>query len=87
MSFKRPALLGCIESLTRKSACGSQATNPFVLLQLYQTTGLYAVTALRWTFDKATRYGPQMNESKWMTRVLFLETIAGVHFGQGHWHA
>lgn len=47
------------------------------MLQLFQTTGLYAVTALRWSFDKVTRYGPEMTEAKWMTRVLFLETIAG----------
>ena len=45
--------------------------------QLYQKTGLLAVTALRKSFDIVTRYGPKMTEAKWMTRVIFLETIAG----------
>lgn len=45
---------------------------------MYQRTGLWAVTIMRWTFDKFTNYGPKMSEAKWMTRILFLETVAGV---------
>lgn len=41
-------------------------------------TGYYGVFALRKTFDVITGYGPNMTHSKWMTRFLFLETVAGV---------
>ena len=34
---------------------------------------------MRWLFDVVTGYGPgKMNKEKWLTRVVFLETIAGV---------
>ncbi|KAK9801855.1 hypothetical protein WJX73_002097 [Symbiochloris irregularis] len=46
--------------------------------KFFQSTGLYAVSIMRWTFDKMTGYGADMNEAKWMTRILFLETVAGV---------
>ncbi len=41
-------------------------------------TGYYGVFALRKSFDLITGYGPNMTHSKWMTRFLFLETVAGV---------
>ncbi|WPT13160.1 Alternative oxidase [Picochlorum sp. SENEW3] len=41
-------------------------------------TGYYGVSLLRKTFDLITGYGPNMTHSKWMTRFLFLETVAGV---------
>lgn len=53
------------------------AGSPAIVLQMYQRTGLWAVTIMRWTFDKFTNYGPKMSEAKWMTRILFLETVAG----------
>lgn len=41
-------------------------------------TGYYGVSLLRKSFDLVTGYGPNMTHSKWMTRFLFLETVAGV---------
>jgi len=41
-------------------------------------TGYYGVMVLRKTFDLITGYGPNMTADKWMTRFLFLETVAGV---------
>ena len=36
---------------------------------------------MRWLFDVVTGYGPgKMNKEKWLTRVVFLETVAGVLF-------
>jgi threonyl-tRNA synthetase len=46
--------------------------------KLYEKTGLWAVTAMRWSFDKITGYPHNMNEDKWLQRVVFLETVAGV---------
>ncbi|KAK9915530.1 hypothetical protein WJX75_000385 [Coccomyxa subellipsoidea] len=43
-----------------------------------EKTGFWAVTAMRWSFDKITGYGPNMNEGKWLQRIVFLETVAGV---------
>ncbi|CAL8469907.1 g9449 [Coccomyxa elongata] len=43
-----------------------------------ERTGYWAVTAMRWSFDKITGYGPNMNEGKWLQRIVFLETVAGV---------
>ncbi|GMH33133.1 hypothetical protein BSKO_00967 [Bryopsis sp. KO-2023] len=37
-----------------------------------------AVQMARWSFDKITGYGPEMNEKKWLRRMIFLETVAGV---------
>ncbi len=28
-------------------------------------------------FDAVTGYGPNMDEKKWLRRILFLETVAG----------
>lgn len=49
-----------------------------VVLQWSEKTGFWAVTAMRWSFDKITGYGPNMNEGKWLQRIVFLETVAGV---------
>ena len=40
--------------------------------------GLAAVSAMRLTYDKATGYGDKMTENKWLQRMIFLETVAGV---------
>lgn len=40
---------------------------------------MWAVTAMRSSFDFITRYGPgRMDECKWLERFVFLETVAGV---------
>lgn len=36
------------------------------------------VRSIRGTFDFFTRYDPGMGESKWLNRMIFLETIAGI---------
>ena len=36
------------------------------------------MSTVRLAFDTATGYGPNMTESKWLQRMIFLETIAGV---------
>lgn len=41
-------------------------------------TGYYGVQILRKTFDLITGYGNNMTADKWLTRFLFLETVAGV---------
>lgn len=41
-------------------------------------TGYLAVQAMRRSFDLITGYGANMTHKKWMTRILFLETVAGV---------
>jgi threonyl-tRNA synthetase len=46
--------------------------------QWHEKTGYWAVTAMRTVFDKVTGYGPNMNEKKWLVRIVFLETVAGV---------
>lgn len=32
---------------------------------------------VRWAFDKATGYGPNMTEKLWLRRIIYLETVAG----------
>lgn len=46
-------------------------------LQLYQKTALWAVTAMRWGFDTMTGYPKNMDEKRWLQRMVFLETVAG----------
>eukprot|EP00803_Ostreobium_quekettii_P005237 evm.model.scf_2995.1 EVM.evm.TU.scf_2995.1 scf_2995:1033-4749(+) len=46
--------------------------------QLRDRLALMAVQTMRWGFDKATGYGPNMDEKRWLRRILFLETVAGV---------
>ena len=48
------------------------------MLQLRDRVGFAAVQMLRWTFDRASGYGPNMSERQWLRRILFLETVAGV---------
>ena len=44
-------------------------------VQWHEKTAYFAVTAMRWSFDKFTNYGPKMTEKKWMFRICFLETV------------
>lgn len=44
----------------------------------FEKIGYYTVQTCRGGFDIATRYGHNMTPEKWLTRILFLETIAGV---------
>ncbi len=37
-----------------------------------------AVHLIRRTFDFFTRYKPEMSDSKWLNRMIFLETVAGI---------
>ncbi len=40
---------------------------------------MYGVKLLRGSFDIATRYNPEkFTEAKWLQRILFLETVAGL---------
>lgn len=49
------------------------------MLQFHEKTAFWAVTAMRSSFDLVTGYGPgRMNECKWLRRIVFLETVAGV---------
>ena len=43
-------------------------------------TGYWTVTAMRRSFDLVTGYKPDkwMSAPRWLTRILFLETVAGV---------
>ena len=43
-----------------------------------QRAALLGVSTVRLAFDTVTGYGPNMTESKWLQRMIFLETIAGV---------
>lgn len=45
---------------------------------LRDRAALATITAMRWGFDRITGYGPNMNEKKWLRRIVFLETVAGV---------
>lgn len=38
----------------------------------------YAIQATRGVFDLVTRYSTKMSEDQWLTRVVYLETVAGV---------
>jgi threonyl-tRNA synthetase len=44
----------------------------------HQKTGYWAVWALRSTFDRITGYSGTMTAGKWLTRMCYLETVAGV---------
>ncbi|CAK0779397.1 hypothetical protein CVIRNUC_004763 [Coccomyxa viridis] len=47
--------------------------------KFHEKTGYWAVTAMRSSFDFITNYGPgKMDECKWLQRIVFLETVAGV---------
>lgn len=38
----------------------------------------YSIQGVRRVFDWVTGYGPDMNLKKWLRRIVFLETVAGV---------
>nr|AXB99490.1 mitochondrial alternative oxidase [Caulerpa cylindracea] len=38
----------------------------------------YSIQGVRRAFDWVTGYGPDMNLKKWLRRIIFLETVAGV---------
>ena len=49
------------------------------LLQVVDHLAYWSIQSVRSAFDIATGYGPgRMNAEKWLTRVVFLETVAGV---------
>jgi len=37
-----------------------------------------SIQTVRQIFDKVTGYGPDMDMKKWLRRIIFLETVAGV---------
>ena len=45
---------------------------------MYQMVGFRAIQLMRWSFDRATGYSEHMSEAKWLQRIIFLETVAGV---------
>lgn len=45
---------------------------------LRQKLALLVINTTRFVFDKATGYGPHMTKDKWLRRIIFLETVAGV---------
>jgi hypothetical protein len=48
-------------------------------LQLLDHAAYYTIQSVRASFDFISGYGPgKMNEGKWLTRIVFLETVAGV---------
>jgi hypothetical protein len=53
--------------------CGSTG-----VMQIIDKAAYYSIQTVRWCFDKVTGYGPNMTTEKWLTRVVFLETVAGV---------
>ena len=55
------------------------ASETLPAMQFHEKTGYWAVTAMRSSFDFITNYGPgKMDECKWLQRIVFLETVAGV---------
>ena len=49
-----------------------------MLVQVRDKVAMGVMTAARTLFDWATGYGHNMNESKYLTRIIFLESVAGV---------
>jgi len=48
-------------------------------VKMHEYVAYYGIQTVRSLFDLATNYGhDKMNKDKWMTRTIFLETIAGV---------
>jgi len=47
--------------------------------EMHQRLAFATITAMRKSFDIATGYHPdRMNEARWLRRIIFLETVAGV---------
>ena len=59
-----------------------QVLMSITMLQWHEKTGLWAVTAMRWSFDKITGYPNKMTEKRWLQRIVFLETVAGALYPQ-----
>jgi len=48
-------------------------------MQLHQRLAFKTIAAMRKAFDLATGYSPDhMNEARWLRRIIFLESVAGV---------
>lgn len=48
-------------------------------MQLHQRLAFKTIAAMRKAFDLATGYRPDhMNETRWLRRIIFLESVAGV---------
>ena len=48
-------------------------------MQFLDNLAYYSIQTVRASFDLITRYHPdRMNREKWLTRIVFLETVAGV---------
>lgn len=48
-------------------------------MQFLDHVSYYSIQTVRTTFDLITGYHPdRMNREKWLTRIVFLETVAGV---------
>lgn len=48
-------------------------------VRLHDYVGFYGIQALRGTFDYVSGYSEEgMTEKKWLTRIIYLETVAGV---------
>ena len=45
---------------------------------MIDTAAYWSIQTVRSAFDWITGYGPNMTSDKWLTRVVFLETVAGV---------
>jgi threonyl-tRNA synthetase len=45
---------------------------------VHDKVGYIAVQTCRRAFDWATGYSSEMNERKWLARMIYLETVAGV---------
>jgi hypothetical protein len=52
---------------------------------LHQKLGFHAVKLVRTMFDRATGYGDNMDEARWLQRMCFLETVAGGCTRQAWW--
>ncbi len=48
-----------------------------VSAQFREKLALTSINITRSAFDIATGYGPNMDEKKWLRRIIFLETVAG----------
>lgn len=47
-------------------------------VERHQRVAYNTIQAVRKVFDAATGYGPNMTEQRWLRRIIFLETVAGV---------
>lgn len=60
-------------------AISTPVAPPLAVVQMHQRLAFATITAMRKSFDIATGYHPdRMNEARWLRRIIFLETTAGV---------